>query len=113
MPEAELDECRSYLPVVDRSARQHEISRLAASEIGLPVHPWKRKLHAGRAMSVSGQYRKWIGLFNHLISAGNGGRRHHEAERFRSFEIDGESVPVRLINRNFARLFPSQNLVDT
>jgi hypothetical protein len=23
MPEAELDECRSYLPVVDRTARQH------------------------------------------------------------------------------------------
>jgi hypothetical protein len=52
-------------------------------------------------------------LFDHQVGAGNEGRRDHEAERFRSLEIDGEDELVRLIDRDFAGIFPSQDLVDT
>jgi hypothetical protein len=46
-------------------------------------------------------------LFDHLVGAGEQSRRHFEAERLRSLEIDGEFEADRLIDWNFAGIFPS------
>src|SRR5215472_12030721 len=50
--------------------------------------------------------------FDHLVSAGEQRRRHFQAERLCSRQIDDEIEFGRLLDRKVGWLRPTQNLVD-
>ena len=76
---------------------------------------WKRgesRTSSGHpGMSQTCQTRKSPGSFNHLVGEQLKGVGHREAEGRGGLEINGEFVFERELNRQIARICPSQNLV--
>src|SRR4029453_2356491 len=60
--------------------------------------PRSRRKICRRAMEEEGGES-----FDHLVGAGEQGRRHHEAKRFRSHQVDGEVEYGRMHDRQFGR----------
>ena len=56
-----------------------------------------------------GQKRTWPTALNHLVGTGNQRRRHCEAERLGSLEIDCKLKLCRQLNRKMARLLAPEN----
>src|SRR4029453_10012349 len=60
-------------------------------------------------MSVTGQKRTSVSLFDHLVSARLHRRRHANAERLGGFEIDDQFKLGRLHDWQFGRIFALEN----
>ena len=56
-------------------------------------------------MSALGQSRTLLGLFDHLVGAGEQRRRHGDGERLGSFEVDNELELRGLDDWQVGRLF--------
>src|SRR5215467_4457366 len=84
------------------------------SYLGRATEVLAATLLADRLTAKTGSKRRaQIGsLFDHLVDAGEQRRRHFEAERGGSNQIDHEIELGRLLNRNVRRLRAAQNLID-
>ena len=65
-----------------------------------------------RAMCEKCRNRKRQALFDHLVRAGEKGRRDFETERFRRLEINDKQVFGGLLNRKLGRFGAFQNSID-
>src|SRR5262245_36925521 len=64
------------------------------------------------AISGCEQSQQRVKLFDHLVGAGEKGRRDSEAESLRGRKVYDEVELGRLLDRDFAWLRPAQNLID-
>ena len=63
-------------------------------------------------MSGREQSQQRSPLFDHLVGAGEEGRWKRKAEPLRSFEIDLQRDPCRLLDRHIRRLGTSENFAN-
>jgi hypothetical protein len=63
-------------------------------------------------MSALGQKRTLRLLFDHLVGAGEHGRRNCEAKSFRGFEINHQLVLIRRLHWEVSRLLALEDAID-